>query len=392
MSNYGYYVFGRDMNNLNLKTLQGNRVTDLFLNFYAISLYGEGKVEKFIKSCKTYKINVHLWVQSFYNDDGWINPKTANLKNKLNEIKKYTKLTGLTGIHLDYLRYPGNAYKTGGGAEAITDFVRNVKKSLPKGMVLSCALMPEKEGKKYYGQDIEKLGKLVDFVVPMQYKGNYQSGTSWLKDTTKYFSKYANVWSALQSYKSDDNPVKLSSSELSNDVKTVMGNGAKGVVLFRYGLSPIINFKNNSAPVKTVSYNKVVELAETVKEYVETTKKFPTKITIGEKTYSYGEICYLLSYSICNLKKNPPIRTVKNNTSPKGDKVKGKILKEDYLDLTQRILKYIVTNGVLPNYASIRGKRLRPRDYIYALARILVYYKVNGKLANYVSVDTSIYK
>ena len=158
--NFGYWVFGKDMYNVNLETLKKNGVTDIFLNYYAITLYGNTKVVAWIKKAKAQKINVHIWVQCFYNGN-WINPKTANLSSKLKEIKGYAAIEGVKGVHLDYLRYPGNAYKTSGGAEAITAFVKKVRSQNPKTF-LSCAVMPETDDKKYYGQDIEALGKIVD--------------------------------------------------------------------------------------------------------------------------------------------------------------------------------------------------------------------------------------
>ena len=35
------------------------------------------------------------------------------------EAKKYANLKGVKGLHLDYLRYPGNAYKTKNGTSII---------------------------------------------------------------------------------------------------------------------------------------------------------------------------------------------------------------------------------------------------------------------------------
>ena len=280
MKNFGYWLFGADMNKVNLETMHKNGVTDLFLNFYAFKAHGETKVKSWIKKAKAQKINVHIWVQCFY-DGEWHNPKTTNLNNKLKEIKKYADIDGVYGVHLDYLRYPGNAYKTSGGADAITNFVKKVRSQNLK-VFLSCAVMPETDCKYYYGQDIEALGKIVDAILPMQYKGNYQSGESWLQSTTKYFSKYATVWSGLQSYKSDDDPTVLSSSELQKDCKTCLDNGAKGAILFRYGLSPNLNF--SSLVPKTVtgySFKTIVEKAKIIKSKAEKEHK-----SVGNK-WSY---------------------------------------------------------------------------------------------------------
>lgn len=218
MKHFGYWVFGKDMTNVKPKTLKDNGVTDLFLNYYAFTAHGNNNVLEFIKNCKNNKIDVHIWVQCFY-DGEWHNPKTYDTTSKLKEIKKYAAMENVKGIHLDYLRYPGDAYKTDGGADAITAFVKKVRSQNPDTF-LSCAIMPESENKKYYGQDISALGKIVDAVLLMQYKGNYGAGTSWLSSITKQFSKEASIWSGLQTYKSDDDTTQLSAKELLNDTKT----------------------------------------------------------------------------------------------------------------------------------------------------------------------------
>ena len=73
---FGYWVFGKDMYNVNLETLKKIGVTDIFLNYYAINTYGESKVAAWIKKAKNNGINTHIWVQCFYNGN-WINPKTT---------------------------------------------------------------------------------------------------------------------------------------------------------------------------------------------------------------------------------------------------------------------------------------------------------------------------
>lgn len=238
-NHFGYWIFGKDMTNVNIQTLKEKGVTDIFLNYYAITTHGEQKVKEFINNAKN--INVHIWMQCFY-DGEWHNPANTDLTDKIAEAKKYANINGVTGVHLDYLRYPGTAYKTSGGAEAITSFVKKVREAIPDNTILTCAVMPETETKYYYGQDIKALAEIVDAIIPMQYKGNYNAGTSWLASTTKTFSTIANIWSGLQSYKSDNDTTLLSIDELNNDIKTCLDNGATGAVLFRYALSNNVDF------------------------------------------------------------------------------------------------------------------------------------------------------
>ena len=246
-THYGYWVFGRDMLNVNLSDLKNKGVTDLFLNYYAFTTHGKEKVLEWIKKAKP--MNVHIWVQCFY-DGEWHNPKTTDLTDKINEIKSYAGMSDVYGIHLDYVRYTGNAYKTNGGTEAVTQFVKQVKE-VTGNKFLSCAVMPEDDSEYYYGQDISALGKIVNVIIPMQYKGNYNAGNNWLASTTKTFSSKATIWSGLQSYKSDDDTTVLSESELKNDAQICLNNGAKGVMLFRYGLTPNLSFNTQTTKQTT---------------------------------------------------------------------------------------------------------------------------------------------
>lgn len=403
IKHFGYWVFGKDMENVNLKTLKNNGVTDIFLNFYAFTAHGESKVLSWIKNAKDNKIDVHIWMQCFY-DGEWHNPKTTDLTPKLKEAKKYANLSGVKGVHLDYLRYPGNAHKTEGGADAITNFVKKVRSQNPNTF-LTCAIMPEDNGKYYYGQDIDALGKIVDAVLPMQYKGNYSAGTNWLASTTKLFSSKATVWSGLQTYKSDDDTTKLSSSELLTDVKTCLNNGAKGGILFRYGISPDINFTSlqpqktttntTKSDTMTISANDIKTMATTVKNYIEKNKKFPSTVTVNKTKYTYGQVAYILSYAVNNPGKSLKTFAVKNAEKATGDNINENITKADFKDIATRVSVYIKNNKQCPNYATTKKskKKLRPRVFIYMFARIVVWYNNHNKtLPNYANANSAYFK
>ena len=378
MKHFGYWVFGSDMKTVNLETLKKYGVTDIFLNFYALEKHGKSSVEAWIKKAKTQGINTHLWVQCFY-DGNWINPKTSNLNAKLKEIKDYANITGVYGIHLDYLRYPGNAYKTSGGADAITNFVKKVRSQNPN-VFLSCAVMPETDCKYYYGQDIDALSKTVNCIIPMQYKGNYQSGESWLKSTTKFFSGKAKIWSGLQSYKSDDDPTK----EILSDAKTCLSSGAKGIVLFRYGICPNVNFSSlqDKTTVALTSAN-IKTLANTVKKYIDKNKKLPSSVTINKVKYTWPQLWYVFSYAVSYPGKSlTKVPNVKRCTKANGKVINEKITSSDYKDQAKRILQYIKQNGKAPNFVTtVKSKtRVRPRVSIDALSRAVVYYYEKKKL------------
>jgi len=255
-TNNGMWLFGRDMNSVNLKTLKENGFKHVFLNFKAVELYGKSGVEEWVKTAKSYGVKVHLWMQVFYGAGNWQNPVKNGkinydlINSKVDEAKGYAKIKGIAGVHFDYVRYPGNAHNYPNSVKAINTFIKKATKavhSINKKLIVSAAVMPEPSGMKYYyGQDIKTMGKYLDAILPMVYKGNYHAGTKWIKSVTKTFekqSKKAKIWTGLQTYRSDASLKKIPAKELMGDVRAAVNGGANGVILFRYGLYSNINFK-----------------------------------------------------------------------------------------------------------------------------------------------------
>ena len=255
--NSGFWLFGADMKSVNLKEMANNGVNQIFLNCYAITLHGKDGVAKFATQADKYGINVHIWMMTFY-DGSWISPVTSSGKYKyslfnslIKEAKSYASIKGVDGIHFDYIRYPGTAYQYKNSVAAINYFTKLAANELHKnypGIIVSAAVMAEPGAMEYYyGQDIPTMSKYLDVIIPMVYKGNYNSGTSWLKSTTAAFVKMSNgaeIWTGLQGYYSDDNLARLPTSTISNDARQAIYSGAHGAIVFRYTLFNMFNFND----------------------------------------------------------------------------------------------------------------------------------------------------
>ena len=255
--NNGFWLFGSDMKKVDLNKMVGYGVNNIFLNYYAIELYGKGDVADFATQAKSLGINVHIWMQAF-NDGGWISPvnkdgtyKYSYFNSVIKKAKEYASIRGVAGIHFDYLRFPGTAYKYANGVSAINYFTKTACNELHKlnsNLIVSAAIMPEPSSNKYYyGQDIPTISKYLDVIIPMVYKGNYNKDASWIKSVTSTFvsqSNGADVWTGLQGYASDSNVKKLSASTLKNDAIYAGLGGANGVIIFRYSLFNFIDFNN----------------------------------------------------------------------------------------------------------------------------------------------------
>ena len=261
-NNNAIWIQAKDFNNVDLDKLAEYGIGNVFLHEATISKYGKDNVINWAKDAASKGIKTHLWVQCFYTDGAWVNPVNTTTKsynqayfNKiLSKVKSYCQMDYIGGIHLDYLRYPGTAYKynySNGvtGEKAVTLFTSQVKSCINKNnpkILLSAAVMPETTSNAYYyGQNIPQLGNYLDIICPMVYKGNYNKNSSWIAATSNWFVKNsggAKIWTGLQTYYSDNNAKPLPSSELAVDCKSAIDAGANGIALFRWGLTAFFNF------------------------------------------------------------------------------------------------------------------------------------------------------
>ena len=254
---FGYWVRYNHMTSVDLASLAAQGTRHIFLHSYAFETYGESSVLSWIKKANGYGINVHIWMQVFYSGK-WIRPvyddgsyKYSYMNSKINEAKYYAGLKGVAGVHFDYLRFGGTAHYYPTGTDAINYFVVQVSSAVKKvnpNCILSAAVMPEPSMMNYYyGQDIPTISKYLDVIMPMVYKGNYGKNTAWIQSVTKQFvdmSNGAQIWTGLQSYRSDDDITKLGYNELFKDAQAALNGGARGVVMFRWGVTNFINFND----------------------------------------------------------------------------------------------------------------------------------------------------
>ena len=414
---HAYWLLGADMNNVNLNSLATNGTTDILLNFKAYELYGKSGLESWIETANKAGINVHLWTQILYHNNTWINPvvngkeNTAFFTEKINEIKTYAAIKGLSGIHLDYLRYPGDANNTVGGTDAISSLVKQLVSainSVNPSLVISASIMPETtQTAHYYGQNYSVFSQYVDVVVPMIYKGNYGKTSSWITTVAKWYkdnSKGAKVWAGIQTFGSDNNITRLSVTDLSNDINSALNGKSDGVVLYRYGIANSVNFNklsvsqsNSSTDLtgKTVSVANILTGATNLKNYYENNKRLPTTVTTGGYTFSLPEFLYLMSQAIyqlgnSNTKAISIIGSVSAPSSPFGDTISSRDLtKDNYLIVARNVANFIVNNKIAPNYASSTLGKIIYSELVDSFSRILAFYKTNNVLPNYVTISYS---
>lgn len=411
-SGFGYWLRGSDMESVNLATLANKGTSVIFLNYYALEKYGQKTVENWIQKANSYGIKVHIWMQAFYDGDFILpvlsdgTPNYSLFNDKVSEAKYYASIKGVSGIHLDYLRFKGNAYKYTGGTEAINIFVKmcvEAVHSVNPNIIVSGALMPETSSNVYYyGQDIKVLGEYLDVVIPMIYKGNYGKPTSWIKTTTQWFvenSPKAQVWSGLQSYKSDSDTTLLSISELTADANAAMDGSAKGVILFRYGLSNLLDFNTidgGSTPYvpsgTTFTKSEIQQGAKYIKEYMESNGVLPNSITVNNKVCSAPQFLYLMSLYVYNYNTKDTFSVIdaSNPTLPSGDEIRAKFNKNDFIKTAGDIVKYMETYNRAPNYAETSVGKTMYSTLVYSYAKIVNYDSISKALPSFVYVTNIV--
>lgn len=123
-----------------------------------------------------------------------------------------------------------------------------------------------------------------------------------------------------------------------------------------------------------ITFKNIQTLAKDVKKYVEKNAILPSSLKIDKTEYSYPQIGHILAKSVANIGKD--ITVIKVNKAPDktGETVKLDLSKTEYLKEAKEYYQFIEEKGRLPNYSSIKGKKVKQRVMIYSLAKILVWY------------------
>ena len=140
-----------------------------------------------------------------------------------------------------------------------------------------------------------------------------------------------------------------------------------------------------------ISKKLVCQEAKEIKAFIDKNKKLPKYATINNSQFTPPQYAYILAKQISKMSLQTISKiTVKNPSNPIGDTLKNvKVMKNDYIDMAQRVTKYIETNKQVPNYVTYKKSRVRFELYTYCFAKILAYFKENNTLPNYCLFNSS---
>lgn len=248
MTNNCIWVLAKDFPSIDFVKLKANNINLIFLRLNSVEEVTPS-IQTAMTACIENNIAIHAWILVLRDAAGWHDPLTIDsefLEKKKNDGITLIQHKDISGIHLDYIRYPGNATKPDGVTNVVTTIADAIH-TADSTAIVSGTLMPEPLS-KVYGQDAVALSTPLDCLVPMVYKGNYNKNSVWIGKITEWYKSNINeakVIIGLQTYKSDDDTTPLVEEELQNDIDIAYNAKADGISLFRYGLINDFIIKDN---------------------------------------------------------------------------------------------------------------------------------------------------
>ena len=204
------------------------------------------------------------------------------------------------------------------------------------------------------------------------------------------------------------NGSSLNSSNLNDNVSIEVNedyesydNGDISLVSQTISSLTALNTKGSSlTATSTFTLAEILKAAEILNKYILEHHGLPSNITVGGTSCTIPQFLYIMTSAICNINqgKNSATYNIKVVNSPdkdlNGDWItSSSITKTNYVDLAERVLKWINNEGRAPNYASLSdGKKADYKLYTYAFASILTYYKINNVLPSTYVFSSSVFE
>ena len=133
--------------------------------------------------------------------------------------------------------------------------------------------------------------------------------------------------------------------------------------------------------MSTYTYNEILQQAKTCQKSVKNNHELGMSSTWG----------YYFAKAILNPQKNIPKLSIAAAKNPSSTYISNQIYKSSYIDICNRLTKYIENNRQLPNYVTYKDYKLSPRLVAEILSRILIYYQNNKKLPAYANANSKVF-
>ena len=129
----------------------------------------------------------------------------------------------------------------------------------------------------------------------------------------------------------------------------------------------------------------------TYKQILTKAKECQTNVKKQYKTGISSKWSYYFAKEIVSPKKNVTKLTLKDAPNPTGTGISRQIVKKDYIDMCNRLIKFVEKNKTMPNYVSYSSYKIKPVLLTEILSRILVYYANHNAMPNYVNANSKVF-
>lgn len=154
----------------------------------------------------------------------------------------------------------------------------------------------------------------------------------------------------------------------------------------------------SNASTVFISIDDINNASSTIKTYIETNHQLPANVDISSSQINMAQFLKLATMSILNIKGNAyvpiPLGYYTNPTYPQENATDGLICDLDYIEIANRIIPYMNTYKVAPNYANLKnatgdmnvtGRYMRFESLVYMYAQVLDLYNSSKILPEKVS-------
>ena len=130
---------------------------------------------------------------------------------------------------------------------------------------------------------------------------------------------------------------------------------------------------------KPIKNKSLFYLCSDLVKHTQKNYRLPEKLSYDGVTYYILEYVYIVSYGVYHLKSDFTIPNFEWKSN-EGEDVTIRATEQEYKDAAKRVYNFIVKNGKVPTYVTIKGKKVPIKLYTYAMATVIQYYNNHQKL------------
>lgn len=124
---------------------------------------------------------------------------------------------------------------------------------------------------------------------------------------------------------------------------------------------------------------------------IESAKKCKTNVEKLQKTGVKDTSAYYYAKTLLGAKYSVKKIDIKAPSDPKGDYISRQINKSNYVDMAERLVKYVEDNHQMPNHVSYGKIRVEHKLYTYLFASAVTIAYITGKLPLEINVSTKLF-